>query len=55
MDNKLLTMMDVLVKTHARLEWQGPGSTKATLKALSFIDNPGEISRVADLVCGASG
>ena len=46
MENKQLSMMDVLIETHIGLERQGPGSEDATIKALGFIDNPGEISQV---------
>ena len=34
------------------IERQGPGSPEMTLKALSFIDNLNEKSRIADLGCG---
>jgi ubiquinone/menaquinone biosynthesis C-methylase UbiE len=37
------------------LERQGPGCPEITLKALSFIDNLGEDSRIADLGCGTGG
>ncbi len=37
------------------MERQGPGSPEATLKALSFIDNLTEQSRIADLGCGTGG
>jgi len=37
------------------LERQGPGSQEVTLKALSFIDNLSENSRIADLGCGTGG
>jgi len=38
-----------------RVERQGPGSPEATLKALSFIDNLTDESRIADLGCGTGG
>jgi hypothetical protein len=37
------------------LERQGPGSPEVTVKALSFIDNLTERSRIADLGCGTGG
>ncbi len=37
------------------LERQGPGSPEVTTKALSFIDNLNEKSRIADIGCGTGG
>lgn len=37
------------------IERQGPGSPEATLKALSFIDNLTNQSRIADIGCGTGG
>jgi len=37
------------------MERQGPGSPEVTLKALSFIDNLTEQSRIADIGCGTGG
>lgn len=37
------------------LERQGPGSPEVTLKALSFVENLGSQSRIADLGCGTGG
>lgn len=37
------------------MERQGPGSPEATLKALDFIDNLTDRSRIADLGCGTGG
>jgi ubiquinone/menaquinone biosynthesis C-methylase UbiE len=37
------------------MERQGPGSPEVTRKALSFIDNINEKSRIADLGCGTGG
>jgi len=34
---------------------QGPGSPEATLKALSFIDNLTNKSKIADMGCGTGG
>lgn len=36
-------------------ERQGPGSPEATLRALSFVDNLTDKSRIADLGCGTGG
>jgi len=55
MEDKQITMLDLLTETHIGLQRQGPGSMETTLKALSFIDNINEISRVADLGCGTGG
>lgn len=52
---KGLTMMDLIVEAHIGLERQGPGSAEMTLKALSFIDEPGRIAKAADLGCGTGG
>lgn len=37
------------------MERQGPGSPEVTLKALNFIDNLTEQSRIADIGCGTGG
>ena len=50
-----LSIVDLIIETHINLERQGPGSPEMILKALSFIDNPDKISRVADLGCGTGG
>ena len=55
MENKEITMYDILIETHTGLERQGFGSTEMTIKALSFIDNIAEVSRVADFACGTGG
>lgn len=55
MENSHPTMMDLLIEVHANLDRQGPGSPEMTIRALSFIDNPEKISRVADLGCGTGG
>lgn len=55
MDNKPISFEELICKTHLNLERQGPGSSKMTLKALSFIDNLSASSRVADLGCGTGG
>jgi SAM-dependent methyltransferase len=55
MENKELTMIDIIIESHKDLDRQGPGSADATLKAFSFIDDAATISRVADLGCGTGG
>ena len=47
--------MNLICEVHLGLERQGPGSPEMTVKVLSFLDNPDEISRVADLGCGTGG
>jgi ubiquinone/menaquinone biosynthesis C-methylase UbiE len=37
------------------IERQGPGSPEVTIKALSFIDNLTDSSRIADIGCGTGG
>jgi len=55
MENKQISMIDVLLETHIGLERQGPGSSEMTMKALSFMDNLDNNSKVADLGCGTGG
>jgi len=55
MTNKQLSDLDLIIETHVGLERQGPGSPEMTIKALTFLDNLNEISRVADLGCGTGG
>ena len=55
MENEQISMVDLLIGTHAELERQGPGSPEMTIKAIGFLDNPEEIVRVADLGCGCGG
>lgn len=47
--------MNLICSLFLDTERQGPGSPGATLKALSFIDNLSETSRIADLGCGTGG
>ena len=49
------TIDDLLYEVHAGLERQGIGSPEMTVKAVSFLDNPDKILRVADLGCGTGG
>ena len=46
---------DLICEYFSALDRQGPGSPEATLKALSFIDNLTNDSRIADLGCGTGG
>ena len=55
MENKEMSMMDILIETHKRLERQGPGSMEMTVKALSFIDNISKIAQTVDMGCGSGG
>jgi len=55
MKNEQPTILDLIIETHVGLERQGPGSPEMTIKALSFLENLDNISRVADLACGTGG
>ena len=55
MENKEISMIDVLIETHAGLERQGPGSPEMTIKALRFLNDLDRFSKVADLGCGTGG
>lgn len=46
---------NLICEYFSNLERQGPGSPEVTLKALSFIDNLTDQSRVADIGCGTGG
>ena len=50
-----MTELELLVDFHVDAKRQGPGSNADTLKALSFIDNLNEKSRIVDLGCGTGG
>ncbi|MEZ4598464.1 MAG: class I SAM-dependent methyltransferase [Syntrophotaleaceae bacterium] len=45
----------LICEYYAYLERQGPGSPDVTLKALSFIDNLNNESKIVDLGCGTGG
>ena len=47
--------MNIIFEYFSNVERQGPGSPEITLKALSFIDNLAENSRIADIGCGTGG
>ena len=55
MENGQISVIDLIYESHTELERQGPGSPESTIKALSFIDNLNENSRIADLGCGTGG
>jgi SAM-dependent methyltransferase len=56
-ENKSIHEFDInlICEYYSHFERQGPGSPEATLKALSFIDNISEDSRIADIGCGTGG
>lgn len=56
-ENKTIDEFDfsLICEYFSQVERQGPGSPEATLKALSFIDNLTEESRIADIGCGTGG
>ena len=56
-ENKSIHEFDfeLICEYYANLERQGPGSPEVTRKALSFIDNLSEQSRIADIGCGTGG
>lgn len=47
--------VELICEYYANVERQGPGSPEVTLKALSFIENLTEKSRIADIGCGTGG
>ena len=55
MEQREITIFDLLVEAHVGLKRQGPGSEEATLRALSFVGELDENSRIADLGCGTGG
>lgn len=56
-ENKTIHEFDfhLICEFFSQMGRQGPGSPDSTLKALSFIDNLNEHSRIADLGCGTGG
>lgn len=56
-ENKSIHDFDfnLICEYFSSIERQGPGSPEATLKALSFIDNLNEKSKIIDLGCGTGG
>jgi SAM-dependent methyltransferase len=55
MTDKQFSMLDLCIETHVGLERQGPGSSEMTIKALSFLGNLNDITRIADMGCGTGG
>jgi len=55
MENIHSAIIDLVIETHIGLERQGPGSPEMTIKALNFLDNLDNISRIVDLACGTGG
>jgi ribosomal protein S18 acetylase RimI-like enzyme/SAM-dependent methyltransferase len=47
--------INIIYEYFSNVERQGPGSPEITLKALSFIDNLNEKSKIADIGCGTGG
>jgi len=47
--------LNLICEYYSGVERQGPGSPEVTLKALSFIDNLRDDSRIADIGCGTGG
>jgi len=56
-DNKSIHEFDfdLICEYFAGVERQGPGSPEITIKALSFVDNLTDESRIADIGCGTGG
>ena len=56
-ENKTIHEFDfnLICEFFSNMKRQGPGSPEVTLKALGFVDNLTEQSRVADLGCGTGG
>lgn len=56
-NNKTIHDFDfnLICEYFSSVERQGPGSPETTIKALSFIDNLTDESRIADLGCGTGG
>jgi ubiquinone/menaquinone biosynthesis C-methylase UbiE len=56
-ENKSIHEFDInlICEYYSKVERQGPGSPEVTIKALSFIDNLNNESKIADLGCGTGG
>ena len=56
-ENKTIHEFDftLICEYFSTIERQGPGSPEVTIKALSFIDNLSDGSRIADIGCGTGG
>lgn len=47
--------VELICEYYLSMDRQGPGSPEVTIKALSFIDNLNEKSKIVDLGCGTGG
>lgn len=47
--------LDLICEYFSHMERQGPGSPEITIKALSFIDNLSDKSKIIDIGCGTGG
>jgi len=47
--------LNLICEYYASVKRQGPGSPEVTIKALSFVDNLTDESRIADIGCGTGG
>ena len=50
-----MDLLELIIEYHKDNERQGPGSEEATLKALSYIPQLNEKSKVLDIGCGSGG
>ena len=59
MDNEIKTIheldLNLIYDYYSNTERQGPGSPEITLKALSFVEDLSETSKIADIGCGTGG
>ena len=55
LDNSNPSFLDLLMEAHIGLERQGPGSPEVIRQALSFLEAPERLKRIADLGCGSGG
>ncbi len=47
--------LELICDYFSNLQRQGPGSPEVTLRALGFVDNLNDTSRIADIGCGSGG
>ena len=48
-------MLELIIEYHKDNERQGPGSEEATLRALSYIPDLNEKTKILDIGCGTGG